>query len=226
MMSTEPYYKVCRDLIQEAYTLFDKPEYIHLGMDEEDDTFRLRNLRGLVSMRRDKLFWHDLNFLCDCVRETGSTPAIWADHLHRFPEKFRENIAKDVLLIPWNYMALKKEHFSPIDSKPKYKDFYAQEPYVHMNLQYVEDDPMFVDYMNTTLPAARDGYNLLPMSSLCNLCECSIDDMVDYFWSDNMPRERLRGFSIAPWKTATMENVDEIFRNIHQLRDACEKYCK
>ena len=34
MVSTETYYKVCRDLIHEACEIF-KPKYFHLGMDEE-----------------------------------------------------------------------------------------------------------------------------------------------------------------------------------------------
>ena len=36
MISTTKYYQVANDLIKEVYELFDHPEYIHLGMDEED----------------------------------------------------------------------------------------------------------------------------------------------------------------------------------------------
>lgn len=35
MTSTNTYYKVVNDLIHEVYELFDHPEYIHFGMDEQ-----------------------------------------------------------------------------------------------------------------------------------------------------------------------------------------------
>ena len=35
MVSSPIYYKVCADLIKEVYDIFDSPEYIHIGMDEE-----------------------------------------------------------------------------------------------------------------------------------------------------------------------------------------------
>ena len=36
MVSTPIYYQVCKDLIEEAYEMFDHPEFIHIGMDEEE----------------------------------------------------------------------------------------------------------------------------------------------------------------------------------------------
>ncbi|MBQ4518786.1 MAG: hypothetical protein II997_09430 [Clostridia bacterium] len=226
MMSTEPYYKVCRELIQDTYEMFGKPPYIMLGMDEEDNTFCLRNMKGLVSMRRGKLFWHDLQFLCDCVRETGASPWIAADHLIKFPEEFRKNVStEDITLIPWHYMAVKKEHYSRIDSLPMYKEFYSQEPLCYMNLTYVEDDAYFVNFMKQVKPGAEYGYNMIPMVSTYNKCEYCTDDHMDYFWN-NIPRERFKGFSTAPWVYTTMEYVDEIVRSIHLLREAREKYCK
>lgn len=36
MVSTKTYYTVCQDIINEIYEVFEHPDYIHLGMDEED----------------------------------------------------------------------------------------------------------------------------------------------------------------------------------------------
>ena len=224
MMSTAPYYRVCRDLIYEVYTLFDKPPYIHLGMDEEDEVFCVRNNTGLVSMRRGELFWHDLQFLCDCVRDTGATPWIFADHCLKLPDEFRRHIMpEDILLTPGHYLAVKKEHYTLIEDSPMYKAHYSQEPYVHMKLKYVEDDPYFVRFMQQAVPAARDGYDLMPVLSTYNKCEYNTDDHVEYF-RDNAPAERLKGFLTAPWLTTEMENVAEIVRNMELLKAAREKY--
>ena len=225
MISTSKYYDVCRDLINEVYELFDKPEYIHIAMDEEDSPIVLRDHQeGVISIRRGELFWHDLIYLCDCVRDTGATPWLWTDPCFDHPEEFRKRVKPDnIMLSPWQYFALKEEHYTVIADSPLYSEYYAQEPFKHMDLKYVEDDPFLVRFREQALPAAESGYALVPCVSTVNGCEYNTDETVEYF-KTKAPSECVKGFMTAPWLDTTMENINEIVRGIRLLRDAKEKY--
>ena len=114
MVSSQPYYQVCSDLINEVYDMFDKPEYIHLGMDEEDYE-TAGQYYEYVCYRTKSALVKDLRFLFDEVKKTGAKPWIWADPLLKNPELYMENFTPDdALLSPWYYSAFKREHSTPI----------------------------------------------------------------------------------------------------------------
>lgn len=101
MVSTQEYYKVCADLIDEVSELFGNPRFFHIGMDEEGiDCQREFNL---VVIRQGPLWWHDFNYLCDCVRKNGSRPWMWADAIWQRHDDFLKNMSKDVLMSNWYY---------------------------------------------------------------------------------------------------------------------------
>lgn len=217
MLGLPEYYRVCRDLISEVYDLFDKPEYIHIGMDEEGDTRFFRNM-DLVAYRQGELLWHDLQFLLDCVRDTGAMPWIWADIAFLEPEEFRKRIKPgSVMLSPWNYRGLKEEHYTPIAGSI-YEDYYKGTGYT-----YVEEDPLCVRYMENSIPTAKDGYDIVPCASVI-WNEYNADDVVEYFMQ-NMT-DHTAGFMVAPWQTTTGEFEDEIIKNMEALKAALDKFCK
>jgi len=225
MMGTKTYYNVCRDLITEVYYLFDKPRYIHLGMDEEGDPQFFKNF-DIVSYRQGEMIWHDLQFLCDCVRDVGATPWIWGDLCLQFPEEFRKHVKEgSVLMSPWNYRALKPEHYTPIASQQKYIDYYSVAPYKYMNLTYVEEDPFCVRFMNEAVPAAKDGYPIVPCVSNCFGCEYNEDDTFDYF-TENLKEGELAGFMMAPWGPITETLFPRYEEGFRRFKAAKEKYCK
>ncbi len=220
MIGLPKYYEVCRDLIREVYELFDKPEYIHIGMDEEDDP-QFFKFMDLVTFRRGELLWHDLRFLCDCVSDTGAKPWIWGDipfiHHEEFFSRFKPG---SVMISPWNYRGLKEEHYTPIESNPKYMAKYAP-----LGYKYVEEDPLCVRYMERSVPTAEAGYDIVPCASICFGCMYNPDDVVEYFMQ-NAPRDHLAGFMIAPWKSTQMENIEEIVKNMEMLKAARDKFAK
>lgn len=219
MMGLPKYYEVCRNLIYEVYDLFDKPEYIHLCMDEEGDPIFFYRME-LVAYRQGELLWHDLQFLCDCVRDKGATPWIWGDLALMYPEEFKKRIKPgSVVLSPWNYRGLKPEHYTPIAGS------IYEETYKGTGYTYVEEDPLCVRFMERSVPTAQAGFDLIPCSSIC-WCKYNPEDMVEYF-CQNMPSERLAGFMVAPWTPHTdMESIDEIVENIRALKAARDKFCK
>ncbi|MFA5859921.1 MAG: Tat pathway signal protein, partial [Elusimicrobiota bacterium] len=101
MLSTDIYYKVTRDLIDECCSLFGKPKYFHLGMDEEN----MSNQRFLrhVLIRQYNLWWKDLYHLQKCVEDNNSRAWVWSDYLWDHPDWFLKKMPKDILQSNWYY---------------------------------------------------------------------------------------------------------------------------
>lgn len=100
MVSTPKYYEVCRDLIVEICDLL-HPEYFHLGMDEEN--YAMQKGFNYIVIRNNDLWWHDLYYLCDCVRECSAIPCIWADRVRDEAEDYIKKCPKDIIQCPWFY---------------------------------------------------------------------------------------------------------------------------
>ena len=218
MMSTKRYYEVCRELITEVYSLFESPRYIHIGMDEEGDPQFFKNME-LVAYRRGELYWHDLQFLLDCVRDTGATPWIWADSCMYNPEEFRAHIpTDDVVLQPWIYYSVKKEHYTPTKDKDRYIRIGKE-----YGIDFVEEAPIWQTFTRESMIAAKDGYKLVPCASTCFENEWCHDDLADYYKS-GAPEDSILGYMTAPWLKTQNENVDEIVRSIEILAAVRKKY--
>lgn len=101
MVSTQKYYDVCRDLIEEAMYLFDNPRFFHLGMDEEN-AINQRHFDYIV-VRQNDLWWGDFYFLIGEVQKKNSRPWVWSDYLWHHPELFLEKMPKSVLQSNWYY---------------------------------------------------------------------------------------------------------------------------
>ncbi|RJS86034.1 Tat pathway signal protein [Candidatus Bathyarchaeota archaeon] len=100
-VSTDTYYEVCGDLIDEVIEVFEKPRFFHLGMDEETAQHQ-RNYEYVV-IRQFDLWWHDLLFLVRRVEKKGVRPWIWSDYVWRHPEEFYKRMPKSVLQSNWYY---------------------------------------------------------------------------------------------------------------------------
>lgn len=199
MISTKTYYKVCRDIIEELYEIFEHPQYIHLGMDEETE-YNGHSLEYIV-LRKKELIWNDINFYLDCVRNTGATPWLWADYLFDYPEEFRKHIKPDNLLLsPWQYAAMYEENFTPIENSQRDIDYYWNGRYKGYGFKYVEEDPMCVKYREESIPGMVDGYSYVPTVSNCIQCEHNTPDTLRWFKEKGVD-EKLVGFMTAPWSS-------------------------
>jgi hypothetical protein len=101
MVSTDIYYTVCRDLIEEVSLLFDKPRFFHLGMDEELASYQTRQDYAVV--RQNDLWWGDLYFLIGEVEKNGIRPWVWSDYAWHKPDVFFRKMPKSVLQSNWYY---------------------------------------------------------------------------------------------------------------------------
>jgi len=100
-VSTDVYYRVCRELIAEVIDLFDRPRFFHLGMDEE--TFQHQRNYEYVVLRQHDLWWRDLYFLLEKVEKGGARPWVWSDYVWHHPEVFYEKMPGSVLQSNWYY---------------------------------------------------------------------------------------------------------------------------
>jgi len=101
MLSTDTYYRVCKDLIAEVIELFDKPRLFHLGMDEEQ--YHDQEHYRYVVIRQYDLWWGDLYFLFDQVEAGGARPWIWSDYQWDNPRTFAKKMPRSVLQSNWYY---------------------------------------------------------------------------------------------------------------------------
>lgn len=224
MVTTDTYYSVCRDLIKEVYDLFDKPKYIHLGMDEEDIEHTV--MHELVIIRQGNVLWNDLRFFFDCVHEVGAMPWIWTDHGFNNPEEFIKRFSPDeVVLSPWQYNALYEEHFTPVASRQVYIDYYKRPEYRGLDIKYVEDDPWLVKYRTMLPKFIEAGFKMFPCMSDVN--DCGKINCLDTlrFFKENANEQTL-GFVMAPWKLTIKEHLEPIVRNISLLAEAREEVYK
>ncbi|MBQ5747113.1 MAG: hypothetical protein IIV81_04140 [Clostridia bacterium] len=204
MTSTPVYYKVVNDLIREAYELFDGPEYIHIGMDEEDELHC--NKRQYCMYRQGELYWHDLRFLLDSVKATGAKPWIWSCPLFTYPDDFKKHVdPKELVISPWNYNALRQDHWTPIESRSEYVTYYSEERYKEMGIKFVEQDPFLVRFREVALPLMKEGYLYAPCASVFNRCDWNHQDLLEYF-KENAPDDQIVGYMSAPWFWTTKEH--------------------
>jgi len=101
MVSTDIYYGVCKDLIEEVSVLFDKPRFFHLGMDEETAQHQVRQDYAVI--RQNDLWWGDLYFYLGEVEKNGIRPWVWSDYAWHRPDLFFRKMPKSVLQSNWYY---------------------------------------------------------------------------------------------------------------------------
>ena len=101
MLSTPDYYKVCADVIKDAYEAFDRPGLFHIGFDEE--TARHQEQYGMAIIRQGDLWWHDFLYIEGIVERLGARPWIWSDRCWDHRDEFLNRMPKSVLQSNWYY---------------------------------------------------------------------------------------------------------------------------
>ena len=147
-VSTDVYYGVCRDLIEEVIDLFDKPRFFHLGMDEE--THNHQRYYSVSMVRQFDLWWRDLYFYCDNVAKFGVRPWVWSDYIWHHRDIFLKKMPKNVVQSNWYYRTKfeneKPEHMNRVKTYIDLEEHgYDQIP-TGSNWSNSENFGMTVDY--------------------------------------------------------------------------------
>ncbi len=199
MVSTPRYYEVCANLLAEVADLFDRPRFVHIGMDEET-AHHQRNQHYAV-VRQHDLWWHDLFFLADVVERHGSRPWIWSDYAWHHPDLFYARMPHRILQSNWYY----GETFGvPRGDRPR----------------RLEEGEGYLTY-----PDLDDhGYDQVPTASTC-VCLPNFASTVDYC-SAHVGDERLLGYLQVPWRRTVAEFRDIHLTSIDLVCEAKEAYEK
>lgn len=100
-VSTDTYYCVCRELIEEVVGLFDRPRFFHLGMDEE--TAHHQRRYHYIVVRQGELWWNDFYFLQNQVERHNVRAWIWSDYIWEYRDEFLRKMPRSVLQSNWYY---------------------------------------------------------------------------------------------------------------------------
>jgi hypothetical protein len=153
MVSTQKYYAVCRDLIEEVIYLFNKPRFFHLGMDEEVAAYQAG--QDYIVVRQNDLWWGDLYLYISEVEKNGVRPWVWSDYAWHHPELFFRKMPKSVLQSNWYY----DTKFGPDVDMAKYYNELEKNGYDQVPTGSNHSDPnnfgLTVDYCKNVVDPGR-----------------------------------------------------------------------
>lgn len=215
MVSTPEYYKVCRELINDAYEMFDHPKAIHIGMDEEtwkhvNNDLIKEGETSISVVRHNALFVHDINYLAECVKETGAKCHMWHDPFLNMTEKYSDVIDREILPYVWMYYSYLRENWTLIsEQSEEVRDFYAHE-FVRRfgyTIEYVEESPFVLQTMKfmEKMFAEKRPFVLTTSNLYINNCEV---DALEFVRRNNPDFSLFRGMITSTWNKMIPENSD------------------
>ena len=184
MLTTKPYYQVCRDLIKDVAEMFDHPRLLHIGYDEE----RVHFQHGFQCVRTDEVWWHDFLFFVKTVEENGMRTWMWSDYGWRHDD-FVSKCPKSVLQSNWYYndwMVGFDASKIMIEAPRKIVELFAK-----LEKAGFDQVPCGSNWKSREMREAKIPVNdsIMQLVKLCHSC---------------IAPERLKGFMIAPWADCTM----------------------
>lgn len=170
MLSTPVYYQVCKDCIEEVAELFDRPEYFHIGLDEENA--EMQGGQGHICIRQMELYWHDVYKLLDFVESAGCTPWVWPGLTWNPKEidNYLKRMPKSVLQSNWWYNRFKK----------------------------MPDGKYFAEPCNIYRILDEHGFKQVPCVSTCEGYSMSAYETMEMF-KNEIDDNNIVGFMTAPW---------------------------
>ena len=167
MVSSDIYYGVCKDLIEEVSILFDRPRFFHLGMDEETGPHQVRHDYAVI--RQNDLWWGDFYFFVGEVEKNGIRPWVWSDYAWHNHDVFFRKMPKSVLQSNWYYgsefdlKSLKDPNKTYVELYNELEKYgYDQVP-TGSNHSVAENFEMTVDYCKKVVdPSRLSGFMTAP----------------------------------------------------------------
>jgi hypothetical protein len=214
-VSTEPYYRVCADLIAEAIAAFDTPRFFHLGYDEEN----LENQRhyDYVVIRQHDLWWHDFLFFVEQVERAGVRPWIWSDYIWDHLDEFAARMPRTVVQSNWYY----DPNFDLAIDEANYQRSRATH-----GKDSLRDERTRTTPLRAYLELERLGFDQIPAGSINHTYGQPIDNFEGTvrFCAERIAPERLLGFLQTVWRPVLPEFRDRHLASIEFVRRAKAAY--
>ncbi len=227
MVSTPIYYQVCKDLIEEAYEMFDHPEFIHIGMDEETPRHADDKDYSYVALRLGDLWIKDCNYLIDCVKATGAKCHMWqSTFVHN--EAAYDAIPNDVVVGSSHYYAHNKEKWHKISEQSEWeREYYATrfpQRYGY-TIDYIEEDPVLETKMKGRKKLFEKGFPVAIVTTNIFIKDNEIDEAEHIKATYSQAEiDNLDGFVACPWRFMDPEWEDAIIEQIELLGKAKEYF--
>ena len=194
MVSTPTYYRVCADLIGEVCELFDSPEFIHFGLDEENAGNQ--KFREAVHIRQGDLWWHDAYFYFKEAEKYGARPWVWSDYAWAKPDEFVTKMPKSVMQSNWFY---------------------------RLFMDYPQDNPSYKAIATYEL-LDKHGFEQIPTASCWDSAgQYNVMQTVAHGRAKLSP-ELVRGYMTCPWWFTVPESEYILKHDAHVLYTARREY--
>jgi hypothetical protein len=107
-------YKLIEDLFDEAYELFGRPSYFHIGHDEIDMVGEFPTHPECKKLGKVELYFRDTLKIVAYLKKKGARVMMWGDILQK-PEFVGrlDDLPKDVIIADWHYG--EKEDYPSVD---------------------------------------------------------------------------------------------------------------
>ena len=185
MLSTSVYHKVIADLVKDVCAIFDRPRFLHIGMDEESEKLQVK-FRYAVT-RREDVWFDDLNKIVAAVESQGTRAWMWSDPSWNYPD-FYTHVPKSVVQSNWYYWKDVKEIEAKL-ADPKFSVGTKRSDWAGQN--HAAELKSFFDLEKT-------GYDQIPCATTWNSDE-NMEQVVE-FCIRRLDPARMKGFLLTPWK--------------------------
>ena len=194
MVSSPAYYQACSDVIKEVCELFDGPELIHFGLDEEN--VRNQKFRETIHIRQGDLWWHDAYFYFDEAEKYGARPWVWSDYCWEHSDEFFRKMPKSVVQSNWFY------------------GLFSDYPAEHANTQAISTYELL----------DKHGFEQIPTCSCWSSAGAHNVRQTLAHGKAVLSPELIRGYMVAPWCFTRPDSEYEAYHNAHSLYCARRDY--
>ena len=205
MISTDPYYRMCEDIIKDVADVFEHPRFLHIGYDEERAEEQLKFHGHRIVIARLKELWeHDFLHIVRASEKNGMRPWAWADHGWYNPS-FYDFCPKSVVLSNWYYDV----KYAGFDVKTNNtEDKMRLQCFYELDKRGFDQIPCGSTWASMARRRAKVGADDV-MGNVVKLCR------------RDLKQEHILGYLMAPWASCdTEENLQKNLRAIDLLADA------
>lgn len=205
MVSSQPYYRMCEEVISDVMEIFGHPRFFHIGMDEERATFQDEGNYQYVCARKGEYWWQDFLHIVREVEKHGARAWMWSDYGWS-NEEFFERCPKSVIQQNWFY----DESYGGFDVETNTtSDNRIVKAYHKLEEAGFDQVPCgsnWVGWKRRQLGIGADDV----IGKLVQMCRKTVS------------KERLKGFMMAPWMLAMddEETYQKVLRGIDLMQEA------
>ena len=208
MVSSQPYYRMCEEVISDVMEIFGHPRFFHIGMDEERANFLEGEQSHYICVRKGDVWWEDFLHIVRTVESHGARVWMWSDYCW-WNEDFYERCPKSVIQQNWFY----DEKYGGFDIETNTtSNVRILKAYVKLDEAGFDQVPCGTNWVGETRRQLGVGADDV-IGKLVQMCRKTVS------------KERLKGFMMAPWMLAMddEETYQKVLKGIDLMEEAMKQ---